>query len=955
PVTMKAGSQFSIYFVCNTTDYNDDHYPEAMIGTDPANMTAWCTSGSIYAKRDGSLYEYPTSYNRTYTVTADGDYYIGIRTQSRSKGGQMFVYTLYCDEILDTPAGVTNLKATAKEAEECEATLTWKWPSKTKGGVTLADGDITSAKIFRKKDSKPTDVKSDAFLVATLDGGKPGEEGSWTDTEFPEGNGSYYYVVIPFTENGASETQTSTDCWVGEDVKIYNPLASTFTLANPSGKVIEMTFTPRLEGYNKGWVNPEKVTYKIVRRIKGSGSYASWSDDKVLEEDWVAETFPYVDNTIEQGGTYKYTVTVKYDGNPGTSVDSPEISLIDPVSLPYYDDFSENTLSNYVLANTNASYAWRYYYNYLSHNSSSYSQATSTLITAPMALEKGKTYRVAANVWTECEEEDDPWGWGSYPGDPAAKDFAITAGNAASDAAQKVLLQLTVATDNESNLVETYFSPEESGNYCFGFRSISKSSERIYMRNIAIEESSSSPAPVSGLTVTPGEAGALKAKIEFTLPSVTNTGTELGSISSLIITRQMKDGEPQNVAYDGELTPGAAVVVNDNVESDGLYTYTVSCTEGESESDAVVSEALWIGFDIPAAISSYYPTPRYEINAEGYPEVSVGRVSKGLNNGYFDADNVTYRFVRLPDNYEVPQELVELDETTARITDVTVADVPFGLYTYQVTPVNGHMEGTSYKFYSSYPTGDAVELPYTADLSAEDPYNLWEGRGWVFDEVSGLYRYHTPVSTGDFWQTTYMPPFRINEPFSMTLNLELSATGEEAKTLHIYLCTIETVDPVAAPKNEGDSQSSSSMAATPILGSENRTLVESIEVSGAAGAPVAHEVAFDVVNAGRYRIGLQGDAAAEGEYIQLHNATLSKGMPLALQTVAADSNGIRLADGMIMLPEGCVKAELFNTAGMLITATTAPAISTSALPEGIYIVRAVMTDGTTLTSRVVAK
>lgn len=151
-------------------------------------------------------------------------------------------------------------------------TLAWTWPTKNKDGDNIT-GDL-GANIYRSTSYDKADLYAASSLIATVNGGKPGEKTTFVDNAANSLSpiteaGKYYYYVAPFNAAGENSEYTSSsriDCkWVGEDVKPLNPLNVS---AKAVGDNVEVSFTKRMEGYNGGWLNPEKFGIMIGRQEK---------------------------------------------------------------------------------------------------------------------------------------------------------------------------------------------------------------------------------------------------------------------------------------------------------------------------------------------------------------------------------------------------------------------------------------------------------------------------------------------------------------------------------------------------------------------------------------------------------------------------------------------------------------------------------------------------------------
>ncbi len=91
--------------------------------------------------------------------------------------------------------------------------------------------------------------------------------------------GKYCYMVVPFDENGVSDATPlkAQTLWVGEDTSI--PTLGSVTATVVDDTTVEVDFDAPVTGGNGGYLDPSKLSYRIVRK---SGSGVNETLDRIL-------------------------------------------------------------------------------------------------------------------------------------------------------------------------------------------------------------------------------------------------------------------------------------------------------------------------------------------------------------------------------------------------------------------------------------------------------------------------------------------------------------------------------------------------------------------------------------------------------------------------------------------------------------------------------------------------
>lgn len=961
PKHFVAGEKYTITAKVATTGTNDDERFYIVYGTDKDNLTAIAPDKQAFYIW-GTTFNYrPNDYNLskcTVTIDADGDYYVGIRSWFGTSGASdcLKFSELKLEKDINYPQKVTNPQAVAAAGGAMEATLTWTWPTKNKDNSDISG--TLGARIYRFTSSSKDQLYKDENVIATVTGGVAGQSGTFTDNATNSSKavpsaGKYYYYVAPFNDEGEnSEVSSSTvaECkWIGEDNRVLNPLNAT---AKADGDNVVVTWKARKSGewgYNGGWIDEAQLKFKITRSKDGA-------DAVVLTDDYVTTAgadlmMTYQDNNLDGPGSYVYNVSALYKEAESNVQKTTAIFAGGALEVPYIDDFSSADKFNlYTIVSTNSSFKWiRNYSGYVQFMASTYSSSDASLITPPIKLVAGKTYKISCKSWVEEVEDDDDYGYGYGYGssEPDPKDLKFTAGTEPTLAGMPVLATVNINKgESEKMQPEAYFSPTADGSYYFGVRCNNTNGNKIYVDDIEIVESVSVPATVADLSVVPDATGANKAKVTFTLPAKTNGGAELTTLTKVVVSRTDTEAETPAPVVVKTLTgdkaiPGTAVSFDDNVDAPGMFSYSVVSTLNDKESEAAVSTPLWVGYDVPKAVSSFSIST--EAQADGsalIKHTALTGTELGFHKGYVDADNLKYRVYRTPsiaggEPQLAGESTLPAGSTELQFTDTEVSNLPWDSYKYSIAVVNGTMEGARAEGNRGVTTGKVSDWPYSPDFSDSKLVESFHGRAFIHE--NGL-TFKNRGAQGSTEYIAYLPPFDVaaTDSKGFAAEMQLSrANTEFLEKLEVLLCTVETAAP-AQP------ESKASAKAAVIPGEDNRTSLKTISIEATSDSPATEKVSFTVPAAGRYRLALRC-ASDDNKGLTIHSLTMKSGEKTGVTEIGADS--IFSAD--------VVSVSVYTLDGTLVASCESGAdLNLSALRPGVYILRALTADGKTLTAKI---
>lgn len=284
------------------------------------------------------------------------------------------------------PARVSGLDAQADLNGAMKDTIKWVTPSKTWAGDDLAN--LQTVKIYRKNAgyattelTKTADLIANSQLLAAVPATEKETAMSWVDENPTDGINTYYVLAANDKGNGVID---SIRCYMGIDV----PGAVGNIMLEKNGTGVDISWTAPEKGANNGYIGTEGLSYKITRL-----------PDNVVVAENVTDT-KYTDNTLGEQQSYSYTVqAVNAKGAGAIATSNPIMAgaaLKTPVSLAFdtqtdADRWSTNKMNNSIYFY----YAggWSDDYKCMIGYGTTTGTVEGTLISPPLYLEEGKTYR----------------------------------------------------------------------------------------------------------------------------------------------------------------------------------------------------------------------------------------------------------------------------------------------------------------------------------------------------------------------------------------------------------------------------------------------------------------------------------------------------------------------------------------------------------------------------------
>ena len=552
-------------------------------------------SGRLFwtvAEEDGSagIYEVDKSTGAATLLRsfADGEQVCGL-----------FILTAPAES--DAPSACGDLEASFPNGS-LSGTVSFTVPSKLFGGGTgqgkvnyrvesgeevLAQGETT----YGSKVSAPVSVSAD---------------------------GKYTFSVI--LSNAAGDSPAATiEAIIGHG----SPKAPVVTASYADGKFLVKWTTP--EPVDGGYIDPENVTYKVVR-------YPS----QVVVASQTSATS--VENAVDEptGLTkFWYGVTATYRGKNSAEGQSNVVTL--GALIPPYEqvfDSAEKAEDHTIInANNDEKYdgsprTWEFYANTMSIGMSNAVTHDDWLISPPVTLQSGKSYVYTLKAFVQSD---------SYP-----EVLEVKLGNATTaEAMTTSVIEPLTLTNTEVQEFTGIILPETTGKYYIGIHAISPADRyRLYVEGYSIGEPKSAAVPQAptDLKLVPDANGAFIIKASVTAPTKDIQNEDLESLDRLELWRGstlVKSFSP--------IEPGATVTFTDEMAQGGDTEYRAIAYNSHGGSQELKG-TVYVGINKPSAPVK---ADIVETDKDGEVTISWPAVDTDFAGNPLNPDLVSYTIYQL--------------------------------------------------------------------------------------------------------------------------------------------------------------------------------------------------------------------------------------------------------------------------------------------------------------------
>ncbi|MBD5303813.1 MAG: hypothetical protein HDS18_03555 [Bacteroides sp.] len=580
---------------------------------------------------------------------------------------------------------------------------------------TLPSTSISGAPISGTLDYTVTD-NGDKIIEAK------GQAGSEVSHEVVFSEGLHTLAICAVSAAGQGATLRHT-VYAGNDV----PRMPASVKAVLNGESVAISWEAVASGAHGGYVDPAAITYTVTRR----------PDGVVVAEN--ITTTNCADEKLPMAlGDYTYEVTANFAGISGEPGVSASVALGQVLTPPYKFDFTKEEQFKFctVIDANEDNTTWSWSVNGAQCRYHKDNASDDWLITPAFSLKAGNEYIIV--LMTRA-------GRGGTP-----ETFRLMAGSAPTVEAMTVpVIADGAATANTAQPVSVVFTPEIDGVYHFGIQGTSpKYQYGLYMYSLEIGEPIAKGAPVASESVK-AEAvaeGALEATVTAVAPLKAVDGSDLASLTKaefMNITTGELAGTVENPA------PGSSVSITDKAPVNGVNEYSVAFFNKEGKGYSATT-SVYVGEDLPGEVTDV------TLRQNGEKAVLTWTApTEGVNGGYINPANLTYRVVLTANSGDVARDLKECSYTD---DEQSMEGQHYLQYTVFVSNAageskgvmsNGLTFGTPYSapFAESFKDGKEMMTPWTTEKEGTG-YCSWTPSTKGYDGVDYS-------QDGDFGWVTY--------------------------------------------------------------------------------------------------------------------------------------------------------------------------------------------------------
>ena len=673
------------------------------------------------SQRIGNTGVNPGGYVQSMSFSKEGTLYwaaalaygtTGLYTVDTTTGAATLIHTFPNQEEFAalfvvsslTPQKPTQLAVNTSNESHTSGIISFMVPATDISGNSLV-GALTAKVIITKP--------SGAEQIINLQDLTPGTLYRHSEIAFQEG----INMVDVFVGNEHGDSfMSSTKMFSGIDVPAA--VGNLTAVESPKGKVTLSWDAPET-GYNNGYYDVSELKYKILR------------NNTIMESDYTSTT--YIDNSVsDETAAYVYSV-IPYTTTGECPENTPvRIIIFYPVMAPYTETFDTATDFNlWTVTDLNEGSTWTYQeiekqalYSY-----NDIIPGNDWLISPSIRLFAGHEYRLSYEVTTKTVPED----------------FKVTLGTSINYTSHTTTLNTHENfMASEPQVLTTTFSVDADGDYHIGFHVYSAPFMwDLMIDNISITDvvDDMAPGAVTNLQITPATEGALSAGLKFNAPTKTKSGADLGNITKIEIYAN-NSLTPDYVINNPAL--GEEITWTDNAPRNGFNTYMITPYNANGIGVSI-KEKAFVGEDIPASVTNLTIS-----NINGNAELNWNIPASGINGGYVNPNNISYRIER-NNGIEIEGEI-----------DIFMTNVE-GVTTYtDNTVATSHLSSDTLNVYAHYIVTPFVENQNgtprrTNTLIFGQPHSIPFVESFYGIRSSFTYadwRYVTLSGSG-WWMTTY--------------------------------------------------------------------------------------------------------------------------------------------------------------------------------------------------------
>ncbi len=293
----------------------------------------------------------------------------------------------------------------------------------------------------------------------------------------------------------------------------------------------------------------------------------------------------------------------------------------------------------------------------------------------------------------------------------------------------------------------------------------------IEMRESAADRNA--PAQVKNLKAAFAADGASNVTFTWNNPVSTWNLKDLQSLKEMRISVDT----PENVkaTVPASLDTESYTYTLTGVEP-GAHNFYVTAVDGQNRVGVPTPAEMWAGHDVPGLPIEVTLTNATE-DETPIAHITWNTPAEGKNGGWFDAENIKYNIVRMPDN-----TVVATNHSGLSFDDTTINEM--ASYYYLVSGVTADGEGPAAES-NHVLIGNAISTPYYTPLLNQNDAEMWD----VFDGPSG----YSLGNCYENWDSGVECPWRgVKLDFPGSRDVDMYATSpkifmEKGKTYYVEM------------------------------------------------------------------------------------------------------------------------------------------------------------------------
>ena len=718
------GTLYGINSDADLVRINTENGEQTVIGNTGVSVDYYMQSGTI-DPQSGTFYWAPYGENvplGLYTVDkATGR---ATRFSSFTEGQELAAMTIAGETASeDAPGRADGIRIDFRNGS-LNGAVSFTAPVKTYGGGTLM-GELTAVVLVDGEEVKSLGLAA----------------GETVSTPVEVATEGYHSVAVYFQNEAGRGPRTAASYYFGIDVPgaVVEP-----TLAKDKDTAL-LTWDAPEASLHGGYFDPARTNYTIVRHQDGQ--------DATVATHITATEFSETITTQDISTVY-YTIIAYSDQQEGGSAESNKQCFGDAFSVPVewqLDQEDEFSLFTVIDANGDGFSwepgTWRYTQNKTTYaqnmwNDDDKTDADDWFITPAVRLKPGHQYYFQFSAANTMETKKESF------------EVKLGRGTAIADLTTTILEKTTIGPSDDWYHIRPSFNVGEEGNYHLAIHCMSKAPDyyRLYIDSLYVTEGPALDAPsaVTDLTITPAELGALKATLQFTLPTLTaSKQSQLTNISKVEIFRKLSDTDEQLMAtLTDELMPGSSKTIDDPEPRNGYNTYRIVAYNASGVGEDTEATA-YVGMDAPTYVDHIDTDITEDHAVLSWPKVGT----TGQHGGYVNPDEVTFDVY---DGIQFKFVIRGLNAHSFDTGDPSVG-VPHSQF-WLVTPSNEWGRGYSFdsenKVISSerYIAGETYPMPFIEEYPNGQLDNRYWFRGDYNVMVSTAWRIGVDETTNGIMQ-----------------------------------------------------------------------------------------------------------------------------------------------------------------------------------------------------------